>query len=324
MIVPSRDRIIAAAATVLLTVATHGAYADTPLDYLVQEVCDDGQGGHTTADPVTCLTRARKLRIGEALPYHKWDGPTPSTAVQISDSYPIASLNGGVRVVQTYFFDNQSAFLTPTFDASDPKSVNANPALGRTGYDLLGADGTYVAAMGTYDPGAGWQPFWQRNICSLVDTWVDFPKSGPIPLPYGSTVTALINSSPQCPTNGNYGSSYTVWNYYNGVHYESGKHLNTIKVWHFNGSTINAAGIEEFYFSKEYGGTRWEAWSAQVSAPNPSAVTKCPTGTNGGVAVFSSTTYYLIDCQIGAMSLRPRLETGRRTSIGILIHFIIA
>lgn len=59
-------------------------------------------------------------------------------------------------VVQTYFFDNQSAFLTPTFDASDPKSVNANPALGRTGYDLLGADGTYVAAMGTYDPGAGW------------------------------------------------------------------------------------------------------------------------------------------------------------------------
>ena len=57
----------------LLIAPTSHARADTPLDFLVQQVCDDGSGGHTSADPVTCPATARKLKIGESLPYHKWD-----------------------------------------------------------------------------------------------------------------------------------------------------------------------------------------------------------------------------------------------------------
>lgn len=265
--------------------------ANVPADYLTQEVCDNGVGGHTTADPLSCPAVARKLRVNEALPYHKWDGSAPGTATQISDSFPIANLAGLTRVVQTEYFDSQITFQIPVFDAS-------NPATGRSGYDLLIADGTYVAAGGTYDPGRGWQPIWRNGSCSIIDSWIYFPKGATIPFGYGSAVTTLNNVSPQCPPNSRFGQSYTGWQYFPNNPYESGKILNTIKTWHFNGGTINAGGIEEFYFTKEYGKTRWEAWTAagSVTGPNAAAVARCPTGINKGVAVFGSTTYYLVDC----------------------------
>jgi hypothetical protein len=276
---------VAALAIGLLVIKVEQTRAETPLDYMTQEVCDNGSGGHTTADPVTCPAMARKLNIGESLPYHKWDTSTG----QISDSYPIAELSGRLRVVQTEFFDSQSAFIPPNFDASDP-------ATGVSGYDLVLADGSYVSAGGTYDPGAGWQPIWENSSCSLSDSWVYAPKTATVPFSYGDTTTSLNNTSPQCPPNANFGSSYTGWNYYSSLAYESGKHLNTIKTWHFGGSSINAPSIEEFFFTKEYGRTRWEAWSSQVSGPNAAAVARCPTGTNSGVATFGATTYYLTDC----------------------------
>src|SRR5262249_11752510 len=124
-----------------LLVFSRPAHADTMQDYLVQEVCDDGAGGHTAADPITCPTAARKIRIGEALPYHKWDGTSSTTAQQISDSYPIRDLLGRTRVVQTAYFDSQTSFVNPYFDAS-------SAATGKSGYDLIIADGSYVSAGG--------------------------------------------------------------------------------------------------------------------------------------------------------------------------------
>jgi hypothetical protein len=261
--------------------------AETLLDYLVQQVCDDGAGGHTAEDPVTCPTRARKLRVGESLPYHKWD--IASGPGQISDSYPIADLQGRLRVVHTFFFNDTRDFRVPVFDLADP-------ATGRTGYDLSLADGTYVSFAGTYDPGRGWQPMWSDSFCELADSWVIGSRTQTVPFSFTHTVTTLNTTSPQCPPNPDFGTSYTGWNYYPGVRYESGKLLDTIKTWHFNGPTINASGIEQFYFTKEYGKTRWEAWSSQVPGPSAVAVTRCPSHTAGGVSVFGSTTYYLTDC----------------------------
>lgn len=62
------------------------AFADTIQDYLIQQVCVDANDTPTAADPITCPGTARKLRIGEHLPYHKWDMPTQSSLAQISDS----------------------------------------------------------------------------------------------------------------------------------------------------------------------------------------------------------------------------------------------
>lgn len=267
--------------------APEQSQADTLVDYLIQQVCDDGAGGHTSADPITCPATARKLRIGEKLPYHKWD--TASGLGQISDSFPIPDLFGRLRVVHTFFFNDTAAFINPVFDLGDP-------ATGRTGYDLSQADGAYVSFAGTYDPGRGWQPMWSSPFCDLADSWVIGLKAQTVPFSYTDTIATLNNTSPQCPPNPSFGTSYTGWNYYPNLQYESGKYLNTIKSWHFNGSSINATGIEQFYFTKEYGKTRWEAWSSQVSAPNPIAVARCPTHTGGGTTVFGSTTYFLTDC----------------------------
>lgn len=87
------------AALMAASLQVNPASADTIQDYLVQQVCVDANDTPTAADPITCPGTARKLRIGEHLPYHKWDMPTQSPLAQISDSYPIADLYGRTRVV---------------------------------------------------------------------------------------------------------------------------------------------------------------------------------------------------------------------------------
>lgn len=266
------------------------ASADTIQDYLVQQVCDNGSGGHTNADPYTCPSTARKLQIGEALPYHKWDGTTAATAAQISDSYPIKDLFGRTRVVQMEYFDSQSSFVNPAFDAGYPGPP------GLSGYDLLIADGSYVSAAGTYDPGAGWQPLWNTTGCSLSDSWIFAPKALSIPFGQGSQ-TSTLGTAPQCPPIGGVNTAYTVWNYYSGYNqYESGKPLNTVKSWHFAGNNVNATSLEVFYFTKQYGKTRWEAWDSTVGAADSNALNRCPTGTTGGSVTYGTTLYYLVDC----------------------------
>jgi len=227
----------------VLTIAVTAAppvFADTVQDYLIQEVCDDGAGGHTSADPITCPSMARKLRIGEALPYHKWDGATPATARQIRDSFPIKDIYGRVRIVQNEYFDDQAFFVNPYFDASSAKT-------GISGYDLIVADGFYVSAAGTYDPGRGWQPFWSNSSCSRVDSWLYAPKALSLPFGQGSTTSTPQNAAPQCPTVTNFPTVDTVWNFYAGYNqYESGKVLDTIKSWHFGRVDVNGGSFEVF------------------------------------------------------------------------------
>lgn len=269
------------------------AAADTIEDYLVQQVCDDGAGGHTSADPVTCPDKARKLRIGEALPYHKWDvDRTIGQPLQIGDSYPIKDLFGRTRVIHTMYFDHPGAFVEPYFDTARSDDW-------RAGYDVMIADGTYVSIGGTYDPGRGWQPFWSGSSCSYADSWIHAPKTLAVPFTQGQTTSKLTNRSPQCPPVGRLSTAFTTWNYYPNLPYESGKTLDTIKSWHFGGKNVNAGSIEVFYFTKEYGRTRWESWTAQRKpdrARVASAAARCPTGTNGGTAVFGRTTYHMVDC----------------------------
>jgi hypothetical protein len=273
--------------------------ADTPQDYLVQQVCDDGFGGATSADPITCPGSARKLRIGERLPYHKYNMPK-SPLAQISDSFPIADLYERTRVVQSFFFTTYS--YVPRFDGAAAFTGNSSfdyaAQVGTTGYDMAIADGNYVSYAGTYDGGRGWQPFWANSQCAIGDTWLIAPKNAPIPMSEGNITSTLNISSPQCPPNSNFSPSLTVWNFYNNVPYQSGKSLNSIKTWHFSGPTLDSDAIEVFYHTKEYGKSRWEAWRSahSVSGPSSVALARCGIGTNNGVNVFGATTYYLVDC----------------------------
>ena len=277
------------------------AHADQPSDYLVQEVCDDGNGGHTGQDPFLCPNSARKLRVGETLPYHKWNAPfnTSDTAQhEISDSYQILDLFNHMRVIQTEYFDYMNgSFDNPTYKAS---RTTPNNVYGGA-YDAIGGDGSYFNIMITTDTGGGWQPIWSSSppSCSLNDSWILFSTSGD-PTTFNNDVTENISINPQCDPDSGAAQSITHYSFYSGFTYTSGKSLDTIKTFHFGANSYNAPGIEMFYFTKQYGKTRWEYWAAassQYTGPNQFAMSSCPTGANGGVEVFAQTTYYLQACQ---------------------------
>ena len=266
------------------------ARADTIQDYLVQQVCTDATtGAVTTEDPVTCPGRARKLLPGEPLPYHKWDQPVQDILGQISDSYPVADIYGRTRVVSNFFF---------TRAGNVPYFAPGNPTDGFSAYDMMSTDGYHASIAGTYDQGGGWQPFWRNGQCDLSDSWILAPKGLTVPFGQGQASTTLTASFPQCPTVDRTSTSLTRWNNYANYLYQSGKQLDTIKVWHFSQNSTNSDAIEVFMFTKEYGKTKWEAWqsSAKVSGPNPVAVQRCGVGTNNGAVHFGNTDYYLVDC----------------------------
>lgn len=100
---PNLPMAYATASAMLLAMSiTSPSAAQTALPeaYLVQMVCVDGADVAIFGDPALCPSSRRKLRIGEALPYHKVD----TGGYQISASFPIASADGSTKGVQTYFF----------------------------------------------------------------------------------------------------------------------------------------------------------------------------------------------------------------------------
>lgn len=152
----------------------------------------------------------------------KWDMPTQSSLAQISDSYPIADLYGRTRVVSSFFFTR--AGTVPYFAPGAP----VGPQEGDSAYDIMGTDGNYASILGTYDQGAGWQPFWQNAQCSLSDSWIIAPKNLPTPFGQGQASSTLTASFPQCPTVDRFSTSLTRWNSYPDYLYQSGKRLDTI------------------------------------------------------------------------------------------------
>lgn len=218
--------------------------------------------------------------------------PTQSPLAQISDSYPIADIYGRTRVVSNFFFTR--AGTVPYFAPGAP----SGPHAGDTAYDIIGTDGNYASILGSYDQGAGWQPFWRNAQCSQSDSWIIAPKNQAIPFGQGQATTNLTAAFPQCPNVDGLSTSLTRWNYYPDYLYQSGKRLNTIKSWHFSQNSTNSDAIEVFMYTKEYGKTKWEAWQAAgvASGPDPVAVQMCGVGTDNGVAHYGNTTYYLVAC----------------------------
>ena len=286
--------------------------ADTPVDYLIQEVCVVN-GQVTALDPLYCPGTTRKLMIGEKLPYHKYDEAEPSIYTQISDSFPIGDIYGRLRVVQTMFFTLDSAI--PLFDASAFRHIDPNnpssATIGMASYDLAIADGNYTSIAGSYDTGGGWKPFWSNASCGLGDSWIIAPKTYTIPFGQGNNTSSINFLSPQCPTNNSFSDTLTIWNFYQGLGYHSGKFLDTIKSWHFAGNSVDSGSIEVFYYTKQYGKTRWEQWA---TTPDPSTsshiLTKC--GVTRGLddqVQFGSTVYYLNFCHDWSF-ISPAAEGG--------------
>ncbi|WP_088311564.1 hypothetical protein [Novosphingobium sp. B 225] len=296
--------------------ATGEAYAQTaPTDYLVQQVCTTTQGAVVAIDPVNCApSLRRKLAIGEALPYHKMD----YQGEQISDSFPIDDANGITRAVQTFFFTRPSdsirhpdtlvpldgqfepnAFYAGYFpddryrDASQHYLVHFDPKNG--GYNIIGADGSYVYFRGTYDPVGGWQPWWTPDC--QAKGWLLMPSTS---FAVGSSGQAQSPTDhyASCPGTVATQASSVDW-HHSTFTFATNKSLDSYYAYHF--SPFDGA-MEATYLTREYGVTRFESWrdlsrypienQAQLTAFAQWRCPNVPTTTQ-----LRGHTYTIIDCR---------------------------
>jgi hypothetical protein len=251
------------------------ASAQSPLDYLVQQVCVDGNNTPIAADPVTCPNNRRPLLIGEALPYHKID----FTQIQYSDSFPVSDASGVSRAVQTYFYKSDLN-INDLF----PNMVHFNPLAG--GYNIIGANSSYVFFRGTFDQGGGWQPWWTPD-CS-AEGWKLFPSTSAAFSYGGASSPAAFY--PSCPGLVTTGAATVEWNSHN-VTYATGKTLHSIVDFFY---APGYGAIEANYFTREYGVTRWEAWRLGNNQTPQYIKDQCPNSLYD--AYLHGNNYYLADC----------------------------
>ncbi|WP_354087420.1 hypothetical protein [Brevundimonas faecalis] len=229
-----------------------------------------------SADPVGCPNSRRKLRVGEALPYHKID----FLDVQISDSYPIADTAGVSRGVQTYFYASEI-----NDDPLFPGMVNFNAEHG--GYNILGADAQNVFFRGTFDPSGGWQPWWTSD-CRAAG-WKLFPNSSAAFAQGGSASPTTY--APACPGQIATSAATVDWDWVPSQTYATGKTMDTIRVHHF---APNSDAVEVNYFTREYGVTRWEAWRLGTGQTPQLIKDQCPNSLYD--AQMRKKAFYLADC----------------------------
>ncbi len=165
----------------------------------------------------------------------------------------------------------------------------------RDGYDVVEADGSYAAIIGTRDPVGLAQTFFGPG-CALDDGWLLFPKTG-----YaagGERLAQLVlvgweraaTSYPgRCP--GRYDRSLTRFGQrivtFGNVYGSREKTLPALVVDHYGGDRVTTADhIERFYFTRSYGLTRWERWG-RTGAPRSE-------GCNGAV---SEAGFVRVDCR---------------------------
>ncbi len=266
------------------------ALSQAPSDYLVQMVCVDQAGSAIFGDPALCPDSRRKLLPGEALPYHKID----TGGYQISDSFPIVSSDGVSRAVQTYFFTH-NLNRDPLFP---DQPFQYQP---EGGYNIVGADGSWVFFRGTSDPMRHWSPWWGAGC--QTNGWRLFPDTGAA-FSYGNNVHGLT-FSPSCPGAVPSNNALLEWTLYAGFNFivsttdaSKNRVLDTLAGYHFSRNPDGSVGdLEISFFTREYGATRWEAWkrTAPDAATQAAMNARCP-----GVvhqATFHGATYYMYDCR---------------------------
>ena len=248
------------------------ATADTIRDFMIQNVCLDAGGtvlvGHSPADGDPACAAQRDLRPGERLPYHKHDHPSPGqregapAGYQRHDSFPVETAGLGTVVEHSFDFGVGEGRRFGVFDAG---SDGGDVAILAPGVASIGA---------TEDGGAGFQLF--VGECSgpvrpaaLAHSWiiVTFDADRPAPLE-GETVARLkdLKSGQQetCPSRFN--AALTSWRvamfrYRAATGQGQPITLTTLISEHYGGaSRATADHVERFYFTREFGGTRWERW----------------------------------------------------------------
>lgn len=253
-----------------LCVLSHIAQAQVPIsnelfDYLAQDVCVDSNNVAYDQDPFSCPSNRRNIAIGEPSPYIMTDFDRQNGATYMATtSFPVLSTDGKTEIlVSKNLQGNFNADFI--FNFSEP----------RDGYDLIDTYYSgYTSIVRTSDGNCYDQLFSRYFRTGPISTraggWVMFPR---LVAPSTWTTTNQVSNQtykfqlsqgrPGCSNSDSLGVTY--WNAPTTYEFESTKQLLAIRTDHFASSSLSQSdnALERFYFTREYGLTRWEAWMPQ-------------------------------------------------------------
>lgn len=227
--------------------------------YNVPLVCVDSKGDPRRLDPMSPnCTRTRPLRIGEPLYYYRHDYVWDRTYLV---NMAVPTLRGrSSRVLHqrewgSLMADEKTGVKRALFDYDD--------GTGGDGYDVIEMDGAYSSTVGTRDPITTSNSYrWFNKDCKPADGWIFFDNK--LPLNTTRWLIATLVGAPtvdECKGTGK-AQSLTVYHKYPSLTYTSGKKMRSIVSWHYGAgdATKDLHHLEQFYFTEEYGLTRWERW----------------------------------------------------------------
>ena len=257
-------------------------------DWLLKDVCADATNTPVAADPYygcPAGTTERDIQVGEPLPYINHDQPQVGhpDGFQRHDAYPVIDSTGNPLVVNALDFGYDRPY--GTFEAGDGD-----------GYDLYRIRNGWFSAAATRDGGGYSQTFYGSG-CTPYNGWIFFPTSFLQNLTANSSGQGSVaitddyweDKSQNWPgvCNSYTGfdtSTITSWQFtpsfaFGGLNGAPVKYMDTIVSTHgySNSPTfVTNGGLEVFYFTKQYGLTRWEAWAPAAQnwplQPTPTCV----------------------------------------------------
>lgn len=222
-----------------------------PWTWLLKSVCVDSHD-HVLAgvDPYggcPAGSMIRKMRIDDPMPYR---GEAQTVNLFRDVLAPIRLLDGSTAAVIAFDWQPLNQY---------------NLYAGSDGYDVFGVKDGWVSGFNTQDGGAYGQTFMQAN-CTLGDGWILFPSTnflidGTSSINYMGNhwLQDAQNFPGKCPSMNPY-PILTTWkhikNYsFGGINGTPTKTMDTLVS--YDG---NEGHVEVFYFTREYGMTRWEAY----------------------------------------------------------------
>ena len=231
------------------------------LDYLIQDVCVDGEQRVVNGDPAVCATH-RNVELGEKIPFVVTDFDHASQiSLSAVSSVPVRSKDGAIMVLVSKGLEGR---YTPDYKFSFSRERDA--------FDLIDiSNSQYASIVRTFDGGCFDQIF-SRNgkaagMANRAGGWILFPRSSSAAeLPENGSVrlkTYRMQVSPglpQCANNEATGMSF--WAKPARYTFETGKTLSALRTEHFAAADLTdpVNSFERFYFTREYGMTRWESW----------------------------------------------------------------
>lgn len=255
-------------------------------EWLTQSVCADASDHATSADPYyACPAGAhlRKIKWGEAPTYHNAN----KVGNLWSDSIILSDAKGRPLFVHITDWGPWFGQFANNVD----------------GYDTYTLSGGYAAIDATKQGDNGGQTFFGGN-CSRDLAWIlfpmkDFTNPGTSHTQIGSSLWEQSGDSfpGPCPTN--YDALRTDWRLLKNFPFGAQgakKPMDAIIVYHDYRANVpnwlKVGHMEVFYYTQQYGLTRWEFWAPAQQGTKPAAGCDVPPTAN-----FNGTQFVISQCE---------------------------